>query len=158
MLIPVSDPKANASEALRHAASCGHREIVEMLIPTSYPKANDSDALMGAASCGHKEIVELLLPFSDPKANDSKLLRSAAFNGHEAVVELLIPVSDVDAACKRLDESGKSLLKAMEADFRMKELQASTVQIPQSFNQCVDQARSSSREKMATQRAQARRL
>lgn len=111
-----------------------------------------------AAGKGHKEIVELLIPFSDPMAEHSRALRHAAFNGHKEIVELLIPVSDVEAACEQLDESEISLVKAMEADFRMKELQASTVQIPQSFKGCVDQARSDSLGTATVQRAQARRL
>lgn len=108
---------------------------------------------------GHQEIVEMLIPVSDPKVNASDALRLAVkYKGMEGIIKLLIPVSDVEAACEQLDESEISLVKAMEADFRMKELQASTVQIPQSFKGCVDQARSDSQGTVATQRAQARRL
>ena len=131
---------------------------MELLLPFSDPKANDSEALRYAAYNGYKEMVKMLLPVSDPNAEGSGALQSAARGGYEEIVELLIPVSDVEAACEQLDESEISLVKAMEADFRMKELQASTVQIPQSFKGCVDQARSDSQGTAAIQRAQARRL
>jgi hypothetical protein len=53
MLIPVSDPKAYNSFALRLAANNGHTEIVKLLIPVSDCKDVDSDALRWAASNGH---------------------------------------------------------------------------------------------------------
>ncbi len=100
----------------------------------------------------------MLLPVSDPNAEGSDALASAAFKGHKEIVALLIPVSDVDTACKDLDEKRVAMVRAVEAKLKMAELQASTVQIPQSFIQCVDQARTDSQGTVATQRAKARRL
>ena len=65
-LIPVSDPKANNSAALRFASSNGHLKCVKLLIPVSNPKANNSYALQAAVENGHTRCVELLYPVSDP--------------------------------------------------------------------------------------------
>lgn len=103
-------------------------------------------------------MAEILIPVSDPKSHNSQALGWAAFGGHQEIVELLIPVSDVDAACESLDEAELAMVRAVEAKLKMKELQASTVQIQQSFNQCVDQAKSESQGTATPQRGQARRL
>ena len=163
-LISVTDPKADDSQALRWAARSGNKEIVEILIPVSDPKANESGALREAARWGYKEIVEMLLPFSDPKENDSEALRYAAGAGYEEIVELLAPVSDIELAINglRSSEDAQILIRGTVAkieSFRSRvELDATTLRMSPTFRECVDQARSSSREKMATQRAQARRL
>ena len=95
LLIPVSDPKAWESLALRVAARNGHKECVELLIPVSEPKAIDSRALrVAVGNGGHKECVELLIPVSDPKAVESEALRWAVQSGYTEIVELLIPASD----------------------------------------------------------------
>ena len=52
--------------ALRTAAANGYKDIVELLIPVSDPKANKSEALYWAAYSGYREIVELIIPVSDP--------------------------------------------------------------------------------------------
>lgn len=96
-LIPVSDPKANDSYALRWAARNGHMEVVKLLMPVSDPGASESRALAWAAEKGHAKVVELLMPVSDPKAKDSRALAWAAESGHTEVVRLLIPVSDPKA-------------------------------------------------------------
>jgi ankyrin repeat protein len=49
------------------AATKGHLEIVKLLIPVSDPKAGGSYALRLAAENGHLEIVKLLIPVSDPE-------------------------------------------------------------------------------------------
>ena len=94
LLIPVSDPEADDSEALKYAAENGHDECVELLIPVCDSKMDYSEALMYAAENGHYKCVKLLIPFSDPKVLDSYALQRAAKNGHANCVELLIPVSD----------------------------------------------------------------
>ena len=66
-LIPVSDPKANDSEALQLAALHGYAKIVMLLIPVSDPKASNSRALELAISKGYTNIAELLAPVCDPK-------------------------------------------------------------------------------------------
>lgn len=96
-LIPVSDPKAKDSAALRLAARNGHLEYVKLLIPVSEPKINSSDSLLWAAVGGHTAIVKLLIPVSDPKANDSQALQFAASNGILECVKLLVPHSDPKA-------------------------------------------------------------
>jgi ankyrin repeat protein len=58
-LLPVSDPKACNSSALRWAANNGHLEIVKLFLPVSDPKADYSEALRRATENGHLEIVKL---------------------------------------------------------------------------------------------------
>lgn len=94
LLIPLSDPKANNSEALRWAAQWGHTDCVILLLPVSDPKANNSEALRRAASKGHAECVKRLIPVCDPKALDSHALMLAASNGHTECTQQLIPFSD----------------------------------------------------------------
>lgn len=103
-LIPLSDPKANDSLALRMAAQNGHIECVELLIPVSDPKAKDSYALRWAAQNGHVQCVELLVPISDPKADHSFALQSAVENGHTPCVDLLYPVSEPMVVMKKLQD------------------------------------------------------
>lgn len=92
-LLPVSDPKAGKSFALRLAAVNGHEECVRLLLPGSDPKAEDSQALRLAAGNGHEECVRLLLPHSDPNAENYKALRWAAENGHVECVKHLLAQS-----------------------------------------------------------------
>ena len=93
-LIPISDPKANDSEALRNAANYGFKDCVKALIPVSDPKANDSEALRNAAFKGHVEIVNTLIPISDPKANHSEALIDASRNEDFPCMMALIPHSN----------------------------------------------------------------
>lgn len=79
---------------LLQASQLGDVDTVKKLIPLSDPKAEDSYALRAAAHNGHKDIVELLIPVSNPKAKNSYALQWAAEKGHKEIVELLIPVSD----------------------------------------------------------------
>lgn len=99
-LIPISDPKAYSSEALRLAAQYGRTECVKLLIPVS--NIRGSYALKIAADYGHTQCVELLIPVSDPKAKDSSALSGASFYGHTPCVELLYPVSDPLIVLKQL--------------------------------------------------------
>ena len=100
-LIPVSDPKASNSLALRRAATLGYIDIVEFLIPFSDPKAKHSEALSRAAMYGHTDIVQLLLPVSDPRAKDSEALQLAAKYGNVDIINLLLPVSDYQLVLKK---------------------------------------------------------
>lgn len=102
LLIPVSNPKDRHSSALQLAARHGHTQCVKLLIPVSDPKADDSLVLQSAAYYGHTQCVQLLIPVLDAKAKDSLALRFAALNGHNDCVDLLFDVSDVDVALKRL--------------------------------------------------------
>lgn len=129
-LIPVSNPKAYDSVALRRAAQNGHTECVKVLIPVSgifsealcwaahngHPDCvellisvlesiDGMKALLWAAEQGHAECVQLLIPISDPKKYYSRALQLAARNGHTPCVELLYPVSDPIVALKTLQES-----------------------------------------------------
>ena len=79
-------------------------EAVQRLIPVSDPKADNSHALRWAAFYGHTEIVKLLISVSDPKANDSEALRMAARNGHIECVKLLLPVSDCNHVIQQLQK------------------------------------------------------
>ena len=85
---------------LIEAATIGDTEEVQRLIPISDPKALDSRALRWAVHNGHAECVKLLIPVSDPKVLDSEALRWAAHNGHTECVKLLIPVSDLKVVNK----------------------------------------------------------
>lgn len=94
-LIPVSDPKAENSEALRLAALGGHLDVVRALIPVSDPKADHSVALASATASGSLAVVRELIPVCDPKDHGSAALRQAAECGHLDIVRELIPVSDL---------------------------------------------------------------
>lgn len=106
-LIPVSDPKANYSDALGGAAENGHIECVKLLIPVSNPKAMNSYALRWAAYSGHMECVKILIPVSDPKEDNSAALRFAAQGKHIECVKLLIPMSDCNRALSTLQNYGE---------------------------------------------------
>lgn len=98
-LIPLSDPKARDSQALKLAASNGHTECVKLLIPVSGISSEalrwaGSEALRWAAYYGHTQCVELLIPVCNPKADGSRALQWAAERGHTECVKLLIPTSD----------------------------------------------------------------
>ena len=93
LLIPVSDPKADNSQALSLAARNGYADCVKLLIPVSDPKADNSKALSLAARNGYADCVKLLIPVSDPKADNSKALREAQENDHLDCVTLLTHVS-----------------------------------------------------------------
>lgn len=93
-LIPLSDPKARDSLALRWAAGNGHVECVKLLIPVSDPKSCKSYALQMAAAMGHVQCVRLLIPVSRPKDDNSLALRSATRCAQNACVDLLFEVSD----------------------------------------------------------------
>lgn len=93
-LLPISDPKAHDSLALRWAAKHGHIECVHILIPASNPLSMHSQALRNAAEGGFSDCVAALIPVSDPKDNDSEALRWAADERHVECVRLLIPVSN----------------------------------------------------------------
>lgn len=129
-LIPVSNPKAYDSVALRRAAQNGHTECVKLLIPVSgifnealrwaahnghadcvkllisVPQPIDGmKPLLWAAEQGHTECVQLLIPISDPREYHSRALQLAARNGHIPCVELLYPASDPIVALKILQEN-----------------------------------------------------
>jgi len=129
-LIPISDPKAQDSDALRLAAKNGHTECARLLIKVSsafgmalcwaahnghadcvellisVPEPIDGlKALLWAAERGHAECVKLLIPISDPKKYYSRALQLAVRHGHTPCVELLYPVSDPLIALKTLQES-----------------------------------------------------
>lgn len=87
-LIPISNPKADESRALRTAVLLGYIDIVELLIPVSDPKTNN-EALIKAAELGNTKLLTLLIPVSDPTKDNSKALRMAAKNGHIKCVEVL---------------------------------------------------------------------
>lgn len=55
-LIPISNPKAHASEALQLAAEGGFVECVRRLIPVSDPTAAGNNPLFGAALFGHPPV------------------------------------------------------------------------------------------------------
>ena len=63
--------EAEFNQLLENAARAGDVLEVERLLPLSDPKANDSSALRWAAQNGHLDVVKLLLPVSAPKVNDS---------------------------------------------------------------------------------------
>ncbi|MBL8297755.1 MAG: hypothetical protein JNN30_05335 [Rhodanobacteraceae bacterium] len=91
-LIPVSEPKAHGSSALRAAAHNGHLGVLCELIPVSDPQAYESSALCGAAMRGNLDAVRVLIPVSNARA--SQALLRATQSGHIATVRELIPVSD----------------------------------------------------------------
>lgn len=101
-LIPLCDPKAKNSLALRMAVQNGWLEVVKVLMPVSDIKAEKSTALILASAKGFGEIVKELLPQSSPKAQNSRALGAAVQHGHPACVELLYPVSHPIAALKKL--------------------------------------------------------
>jgi len=103
-LLPISDPKAYSSEALRLAAQYGRTECVKLLIPVSNPKIQGSYALKIAADYGHTQCVELLIPVSDPKADKSQALQWAVAKRHTQCAELLYPVSELAVALKHLEQ------------------------------------------------------
>lgn len=74
---------------------------VAVLLPISNPKNNNSEALKIAAEKGDVETLKLLIPVSDPKANNSQALLAAVESNSVDCVRCLIPVSDVDAMGSR---------------------------------------------------------
>jgi len=129
-LIPLCDPKAKNSLALRIAVQNGWIDVVKTLMPVSDIKAEKSAALIMAAGKGFVEIVKELLPHSSPKAQKSRALGVAVQLGHQACVELLYPVSHPIAALKELQfrfpnrpEKWQLLEDAMQAQRQRKRLQ-----------------------------------
>lgn len=94
ILIPLCNPKAHDSFALRAAALNGHPACLALLIPASDPQANDSSALCSAAENGHAECVKLLLECAPPKSKRSRALALAAHHGRLECLRILAPVSD----------------------------------------------------------------
>lgn len=84
------------------AASAGNAAEVRRLIPISDPKDIASDALAWAAARGNVQCVELLIPVSNPKAWGSEALRWAVENGRTQCMDVLYPFSDPVVALQRL--------------------------------------------------------
>lgn len=129
-LIPLCDPKAKNSLALRIAVQNGWIDVVKVLMPVSDIKAEKSSALIMASGKGFVEIVKELLPHSSPKAQKSRALGAAVQMGHHTCVELLYPVSHPLAALKQLQfrfpnrpEKWQLLEDAMQAQRQRKRLQ-----------------------------------
>jgi len=101
LLLPISDPSENNSDAIRWASYNGHLEVVKLLL--SDPRVDSSDvntAIRYASSNGRTEIVKFLLadPRVDPSANNSDAIRWASNNGHLEVVKLLLSDPRVDSS------------------------------------------------------------
>lgn len=101
-MIPISEPKANNSEALYRAACNGHLDCVQLLIPVSDPKAYHSYALCEAARYGHTECIRILIPVSIPKDRRSLALQMAVLYENTPCVDLLFDVSEPDFALHAL--------------------------------------------------------
>lgn len=68
LLIPVSDPTYQHSQALRFAAENNHLECVRALISVSDPKSQNSAAIVAMLHHTNQEGVDLLFDVSDPQA------------------------------------------------------------------------------------------
>lgn len=101
-LIPICNPKAHASGALRWAAKEGHIECLRALIPVSNPKAEDYEALRLAIEFNHVECVKMLVPVCDLTFNQSEALVMAVIYQRPECVDLLYSGSDVPQALLHL--------------------------------------------------------
>jgi Ankyrin repeats (3 copies) len=96
ILIPISDPTFNGSQALVAAVESGSLECCARLLPLSDPLAGKSSAFRLAAKLGHLDIVRLLSPFANHSDLESYALRSAAAAGHTPVVRFLLSAGSSD--------------------------------------------------------------
>lgn len=94
LLIPVSEPDQDDSQALLLAAQNGHTECVRLLIPVS--DMDGCTALRNAAMNGHSECVALLKDVSNLQANKEALVWAVG-NNHIECVRMLMTVMDVQA-------------------------------------------------------------
>jgi len=92
LLIPVSAPDQDGSQALQIAAQNGHAECVRLLIPVS--DMHECAALRAAAMHGHSKCVALLKDVSNLQANKDALVWAVG-NNHIECVKMLIPIIDV---------------------------------------------------------------
>lgn len=82
LLIPVSNPTADNSQALRVADYNGHSECTTLLFPVSDTDAISCLALRGAAICDNRDCVKLITSVSDPSAENSNASQVASVYGH----------------------------------------------------------------------------
>ena len=68
----------------------GHKECVRLLLPVSDPKAQDSYALRGSALYGHVECVKLLLPVSGALCEIDGLFEAVIESGQATMAALLV--------------------------------------------------------------------
>lgn len=90
-LIPISNPMANGSAALREAVENGHTDIVKLLIPHSNVKADGSHLLQDALKSGQIECAKLLIPASDTIGHSFMVMSRAAYLENKEYVKLLAP-------------------------------------------------------------------
>lgn len=95
-------PVEEATVALVAAAIHRRLPFVEMLIPVSDPSLNYSEALKESIFARDLKCAELLIPFCNPAHNHTQMLFSALSNdcyhgGWDNIVESLWPISNINA-------------------------------------------------------------
>ena len=121
-LMERSDP-ASINDALAEASTHGHADCARLLLPLADPLAHGSRALRRAAERGHMATVELLLPHSDARAVGRRGLDAAASarnEGHGALallIEHLLAAQErdvlLDASCSPSAASSSSASSRM---------------------------------------------
>lgn len=160
-MLPAMTGENDCSAALTCAARNGHKDVVELLVKNT---KQERGALSYAVVSGDKDIVELMLPRANGSEEISLAFRTAVELDNVEIADRLAPISDLNIAKTKpfskpeLDAKIDTYIFKEEAKLQREELQSSTVQIPPSFNQCVDHAKSESQGAIQAQRAQARRL
>jgi len=92
----------NLYDEFMRAVQMGHLDDVKRLIPLCNPKHDASAVLWHAATIGNVECLKLLIPVCNPKASNSLALRCALYHQHHDCVVLLHPVSNVKKALESL--------------------------------------------------------
>lgn len=92
-LLPLSDPKANNSEALAFTIMGGHKDAFDFLLPLSDITQRPDDFISPAASHGRVALLEILLQKIKPQSSNVVIIPS--LYGHTQCVELLLPHCDV---------------------------------------------------------------
>ncbi|WP_139052444.1 ankyrin repeat domain-containing protein [Xanthomonas cannabis] len=147
----------NLTDDLYLAVKCEDTNgVLRLLVnPMVGPNYNDSSALCLATRLGNVEIFDLLLPYSDPIVSDVSLsaLNIACFREDDYMVNRIVDFVGYTKAAdwlrQNIDEEQDSHWAtslhidgpAWLARLEKRELSKSTVDVPKSLQECVDEAR-----------------
>lgn len=111
LLLPLSDPAANDSQALRHAARVDNQAAFELLLPLSNPNALECQALVWACERDNRAIALALLAVCDLPGAELAEARARA-GGHfelaEAVATRRLALAEQEQLGRSLDRGAAS--------------------------------------------------
>lgn len=102
-LLPMSNPRAHNSAAVRWAGDGGHLEIVRLLAPLS--NLQSCLAVQAAAINGQVEVLHCLLEYDIPPAIQRNALELAATACNAEIFKLLIPGSNYQQVLQNIQHT-----------------------------------------------------